>query len=96
MNIKQMEMDVICKTWFCPALSSEPDHFIVSQNYWTSKLYLFYVTRSPGSVPGIFMFQQTEFNFYGESFKFMVMSEVKSVHNEEIQWKKFSRWKVGT
>ena len=31
------------------------------------------------------MFQQTEFNFYGESFKFMVMSEVKSVHNEVIQ-----------
>ena len=28
------------------------------------------------------MFQQTEFNFYGESFKFIVMSEVKSVHNE--------------
>ena len=40
------------------------------------------MTRPPSSVLGIFMFQQTEFNFYGESFKFIVMSEVKSVHNE--------------
>ena len=40
------------------------------------------MTRPPSSVPGIFTFQQTELNFYGESFKFIVMSEVKSVHNE--------------
>ena len=94
-----MEMDVICKTWFCPALSSGPDHIYCVTKILNIKTLSVLCDSAAVLVPGIFMFQQTEFNFYGQSFKFIVMSEVKSVHNENevsnTMKEVFALWKEG-